>query len=267
MFINQAVEKVLNEIAEVAGYLWQKGWAERNAGNISINITGLLSEGDKKELNHGIGLRTAGSFNMVNKQVYLMTGTGTRMRDIAKCPSENICIVTVNEKSQVSYFPLRVIKERILQPTSEIYTHLAIQQMLLQTGGVNKVVLHAHVTGFIALTQIKKFQSSRTISELIWKMHPEAVMFCPKGLGYVPYMLPGSPQIAKKTVNSLLKHDVVVWGRHGGLVVAPTLNEAFDTIDLAAKSVEIFFTCRNAGFEPDGLSQKEWTQIKRSVYD
>ena len=27
------------EVAEVAGYLWQKGWAERNGGNITVNVT------------------------------------------------------------------------------------------------------------------------------------------------------------------------------------------------------------------------------------
>ncbi len=26
--------KEVNKVAEVAGYLWQKGWAERNGGNI-----------------------------------------------------------------------------------------------------------------------------------------------------------------------------------------------------------------------------------------
>ena len=29
----------VNKVAEVAGYLWQKGWAERNGGNITINVT------------------------------------------------------------------------------------------------------------------------------------------------------------------------------------------------------------------------------------
>ena len=29
----------VSQVAEVAGYLWQKGWAERNGGNITLNIT------------------------------------------------------------------------------------------------------------------------------------------------------------------------------------------------------------------------------------
>ena len=27
------------QVAEAAGYLWEKGWAERNGGNITVNIT------------------------------------------------------------------------------------------------------------------------------------------------------------------------------------------------------------------------------------
>ena len=34
-----ALAREVGQIAEAAGYLWQKGWAERNGGNITVNIT------------------------------------------------------------------------------------------------------------------------------------------------------------------------------------------------------------------------------------
>ena len=37
-----ALKKEVDKIAEVAGYLWQNGWAERNGGNITVNITDLV---------------------------------------------------------------------------------------------------------------------------------------------------------------------------------------------------------------------------------
>jgi len=40
---NKNLKEQLDEVAEIAGYLWEKGWAERNAGNISINISVLLA--------------------------------------------------------------------------------------------------------------------------------------------------------------------------------------------------------------------------------
>ena len=39
-----ALAKEINNVAEVAGYLWQKGWAERNGGNITINITEYVDD-------------------------------------------------------------------------------------------------------------------------------------------------------------------------------------------------------------------------------
>jgi len=34
-----ALAAEVDKVAEVAGYLWQKGWAERNGGNITVNVT------------------------------------------------------------------------------------------------------------------------------------------------------------------------------------------------------------------------------------
>ena len=44
---NERLMAEIDRIAEVAGYLWIKGWAERNGGNISVNLTTLLSEEEK----------------------------------------------------------------------------------------------------------------------------------------------------------------------------------------------------------------------------
>ena len=39
-----ALKQALDTVAEVAGYLWQKGWAERNGGNLTLNITEYADE-------------------------------------------------------------------------------------------------------------------------------------------------------------------------------------------------------------------------------
>ena len=39
-----ALRKEIEKIAEVAGYLWQNGWAERNGGNITVNITAFIDD-------------------------------------------------------------------------------------------------------------------------------------------------------------------------------------------------------------------------------
>ena len=39
-----ALEREVWQVAEVAGYLWQKGWAERNGGNITVNVTEFVDD-------------------------------------------------------------------------------------------------------------------------------------------------------------------------------------------------------------------------------
>jgi len=42
--ITDTLRKIIEDYSEVAGYLWELGWAERNDGNISVNVTGLLAD-------------------------------------------------------------------------------------------------------------------------------------------------------------------------------------------------------------------------------
>ena len=39
-----ALKAEVEKIAEVAGYLWQNGWAERNGGNITVNVTKMVDD-------------------------------------------------------------------------------------------------------------------------------------------------------------------------------------------------------------------------------
>ena len=40
----EALAREVEQVAEVAGYLWQKGWAERNGGNITVNVTEFVDD-------------------------------------------------------------------------------------------------------------------------------------------------------------------------------------------------------------------------------
>ena len=39
-----ALKAEIDKTAEVAGYLWQNGWAERNGGNITVNVTEYVDD-------------------------------------------------------------------------------------------------------------------------------------------------------------------------------------------------------------------------------
>ena len=44
-----ALKAEIEKVAEVAGYLWQNGWAERNGGNITVNVTEYVDNEIRKK--------------------------------------------------------------------------------------------------------------------------------------------------------------------------------------------------------------------------
>ena len=89
------LKEEVDKIAEVAGYLWQKGWAERNGGNITVNITEFVDDAiralpaisEVKEI--GVTLPA------LKGQYFFCKGTNTRMRDLARWPMENGSVIRV----------------------------------------------------------------------------------------------------------------------------------------------------------------------------
>ena len=125
-----------------------------------------------------------------------------------------------------------------------------------------KVVLHTHASELIALTQLKEYCNEDKINKILWGMHPETMLFVPKGIGLVPYTTPGTDIIAERTIEALKNHDVALWEKHGIFAIGYDIVETFDIIDILAKSAKIFFMCMNAGIEPEGLSDSQLDELR-----
>ncbi len=258
---NKKLQRLILEVAELAQYLWQRGWAERNAGNISVNVSHLIREeigdmGDYPEF----GLPRA--CPELEGGYFFVTGTGKRMRDLARQPLKNACILKITGNGK-NYHIISRNKKNLydFRPTSELPTHLGIHQMLARTASQKKVVIHTHPNELVALTQIREFQNAGRLNKLLWGMHPESVVFVPGGLGLVPYTLPGTQKIADETLEQLKKHDVVMWEKHGVFAIGETVFDTFDMIDILSKSARIYFLVRTAGHEPEGLSDRELDEL------
>jgi rhamnulose-1-phosphate aldolase len=264
LFQHENIQTLLQEVAEVAGYLWDRGWAERNAGNMSVNVTSLLPSGELNSLTAFPTIELPGKPTELGGNLLLITGSGTRMREAALDPGSNVCFLYIAPGSARGHIICRCNKSGSLKPSSELPTHLAIQQQLARTNSPERVVLHSHVLELIALTQLPRFRSEEAINTTLWGMHPETVALIPDGVGFVPYTLPGTGKMAEKTVESLRNHKVVVWEKHGCMAVSSSLKEAFDTLDILAKSVRIWFLCRSAGLEPEGLTPAQLLDLREN---
>ena len=228
-----ALQAVIDQIAEVTGYLWQKGWAERNGGNITVNITEFADAA--------------------------LASLPALVRDLARHPMRNGSIIRICPDC-ASY---EIIADEPVLPTSELPSHLALQNYLLQTGSCYKATLHTHPIELVAMSHNPRFLKEGELTRVLWSMIPETLAFAPLGIGIVPYNLPGSVELADATLEQIKKHDVVLWEKHGTVAVGQDIMDAFDQTDVLCKAANIYMCARNMGFEPEGMTPEAMRQIQQ----
>lgn len=263
--MNDRLKNQYQSIGDIAGYIREKGWGESNAGNISVNVTDLLASAELAEMNRSVFFKLDNALPALAQHVFMITTGGSRMRLIRKKPKKHVCLIALNDtgsKYRLLY-PGKV--SDVAAPTSEMPAHLTVQDFLVRSGSPARAVLHAHVTETIAFTHHPKFKSEKTVNDLLWSIQPETIMLIPDGVGFVPFRKPGSYEMAKETVAQLENHRAVIWEKHGCLTTGETLDEAFDQMELIAKSIEIYFQCRDAGYNPEGLTKSQMDTIRNSM--
>ena len=247
----------VNKVAEVAGYLWQKGWAERNGGNITVNVTKFVDD-EIKTLPAISEVKQIGiTLPHLKGGYFYCKGTGKRMRDLARWPMGNGSIIRILDDC-ASYV---IIADHPVQPTSELPSHLAVHNRMLEVGSPYNATVHTHPIELVAMSHTKKFLEKDVLTRLLWSMIPETKAFCPLGLGVVPYELPGSEALANATMKELEDYDVVLWEKHGVFAKGLDVMDAFDQIDVLVKSADIYVKSKCMGFEPDGMSDEQMKEM------
>jgi len=257
---NPSLRHKVEQVAEVAGYLWEKGWAERNGGNITVNVTESVTDSIRSKKT------VAGPFTIgmtlpdIKGCYFFCKGTNRRMRDLARNPMENGSVIRILDDC-ASY---EIVGDCPVMPTSELPSHLAVHAYLLAKGSPYRASLHTHPIQLVAMTHNPKMLEKDVLTNILWSMIPETRAFCPRGLGIVPYMLPSSNELAKGTIAAIDDdYDVVMWEKHGVFAVGPDIMEAFDMVDTLNKSALIYRDAMAMGFTPEGMSQEQMSELSR----
>jgi len=252
------MKEIFDDISEVAKIIWERGWAERNAGNISIDVSDKLGHIARRSKSRKVKL--AIKHPELAGRSFLVKATGSRFRDIAKCPEENMLVARISD-SLDGYDIICEPRGKDGMPTSEFPSHLSIHAYLRKSDPEKSAVLHTHPDHLISLTHINQYSTEPGLNRLLWSMHPEMKIVMPEGVGVAPYRVPGSDELADATIRALGKRRLVLWEKHGCIAIGKDVFEAFDFIDTADKSARLFFIARNAGFEPEGLTDSQVDEL------
>lgn len=253
-----SLRQQIDDVAEVAGYLWQKGWAERNGGNITVNITDHIDDRIRTLPALSAPVAIGMTLPHLKGRYFYCKGTNRRMRDLARRPMDNGAIIRICD--DCSHF--EIVADKPVMPTSEIPAHLSVHNYLIGKGSTYKACVHTHPIELVAMSHNPEFLKKDVLTHILWSMIPETKAFCPRGLGIVPYMMPSSVELADATIRTLDDdYDVVLWEKHGVFAVADDVMEAFDMIDTLTKSAIIYMDACAMGFKPVGMTEAQMRQM------
>ncbi len=257
--LDKSVEAKIAEVSKIAEYLWSREWAERNAGNISIdfseffNLMGLSSD--------SVFVPLSLPENAANLTLF-GTGTGCYLRTLINNPHQAACILHINQDAS-GYYILWGGEVPGFKPTSELISHVKIHAYNRDFKPAHKAILHTHPIELIVLSHHDLFSDEEKFNHSLWKMCPEVRVFIPDGVFCAPYKLSGSEELADLTIEGLKQRNVVLWEKHGALATAETIDKAFDYLDVANKGAKMLLLAWSAGFEPKGLTDEELKELEQ----
>ncbi|MDP8225865.1 MAG: rhamnulose-1-phosphate aldolase [Candidatus Lernaella stagnicola] len=258
-----ALTPLLEDAQDVAALLWQKGWAERNAGNLSVDVTGDAAAACEA-FTRQPRVELPFAYPDLAGRLFLVTGSGRRYRDLARNAASNSCLLQLTGDGAGFEILWGGEAGPGFQPTSEFPSHLRVHEHLRQSNAPQHVVLHTHPTELIALTHLPEYTDEAALQHALWSTHPEVKVTVPKGVGLVPYTAPGTEEIAQKTVEVFRRGlPIAVWTYHGCVAIHTSIPDAFDWIDTVNKAAAILLLCRQAGHTPAGLSRDQLDELVR----
>ena len=228
--LDRTVGPYVEDIALAAAELARRGWAEANAGNISVR----LGEGPVLS-------------------ALLVKRANARMRDLARNPVEGLCLLKFGAGDR-SYS----VVPNGTQPSSELPTHVAVHDMLARFRHHDRVVVHTHPTALITLTH--RFPNPRQLIRLLLSTHTEAPVLLQDRLTAIPFLPPGSSSLGRTTAGALEQFSAVIWPGHGIVAIGRNAASALDLIELTEKAAQIAL---NLG-PGTGLSPAQQKSIRRA---
>ncbi len=228
--LDRAVGAHGQDIATVAAELARRGWAEGNAGNISVRL---------------------GAWPAVSS--LLVKRANVRMRDLARNPADGLCVLRFGAGDR-SYSVI----PKGARPSSELPTHVAVHDALARLRHDDRVVVHTHPTALITLTH--RFSNAKQLIARLLGAHTEAPLMLQDRLAAIRFLPPGSMALGRATAEVIEHCSAVIWPMHGIVAVGPTAAAALDLIELTEKAAQIVL---NLGSHA-GLSPAQQKTIRKS---
>jgi rhamnulose-1-phosphate aldolase len=198
---------------------------------------------------------------------FLVSGSGRRLREILDEPAASVGCIRVNAGGRTGSLHTSD-QRRFERITSEFNSHLAVHSDQIGSSSTNfHAIVHAQPPHLTYLSHVPPYQAESFLNMHLLRWQPETIIHLPEGIGFVPFRIPGSPELMEGTLESLRKHHIVVWAKHGVMARSGmSVKRAVDRIEYAeaAAKYEYFNLC--AGEAGEGLTPDEIRAICKTFH-
>jgi len=250
------LDDLLTMMGEAGRHLADIEASEGAAGNVSICLRWPIEPRSRFPMIADIELplqvpELAGA-------TFLVSGSGRRLREIIDEPTASIACIVVHEggrtgKLYTSYH------RRFERVTSEFNSHLAVHHDQICATNTNfHAVIHAQPVHLTYLSHVPLYQNEQYLNAHLLRWQPETIINLPEGIGFIPFRVPGSPELMAGNVEALRKHRIVIWAKHGVMARSDvSIKRAADRVEYAETAAKYEYLNLSTGEMAEGLSTDE----------
>jgi rhamnulose-1-phosphate aldolase len=250
------LDDLLTMMGEAGRHIADIEASEGAAGNISLCLRWPLEPRSRFPLVEEIELPQ--SVPELAGAVFLVTGSGRRLREIGDVPTAHIACIVVNEGGQIGKM-YTSYHRRFERVTSEFNSHLAVHYDQILTSSTNfHAIIHAQPLHITYLSHIPRYQDEQYLNTHLLRWQPETIINLPEGIGFIPFRIPSSPELMSANVDCLRKHRIVLWAKHGVMARSDiSVKRAADRVEYAETAAKYEYLNLGDGELGEGLSQDE----------
>ena len=257
------LDEFLEAIGEAGARICDIDASEGAAGNISLYLGWDVDPRRKFPIEEKIDLPI--TMPELAGKLFLVTGSGRRLREIQKDPVANLGAVRVLDGGTTGMLytsPRRLFAKL----TSEFNSHLAVHQdQIAQTQTNFNAVVHAQPLHVTYLSHIPAYQDELYFNRHILRWEPEAIVNFPEGIGMAKFQVPGSPALMQATLEGLRKHRIIIWAKHGVIARSNiSVKRAVDAIEYTETGARYEYLNLANQQQANGLSDDEIHEICRA---
>jgi len=255
----------IRDLQSISQCLWHKGWAEANAGNVSL----LLDPTSDPQLLSILQLiyQQSGQealFDFAELEWYLVSASGSRFREYSGSGFGSFVLIGTKAYNLAPVARTSIYQDKPMlenpnpmivfpdtrPPTSEWITHHLTHDWLRKNRPAERVILHSHITDWIIISKIREYHNKpEELIKYIRSLLPELDICLPKGFAIAEFAPSGSSKLAEATLKYLPRTNIIVWEAHGVFITAENFNQAYDRMELLGKAAQVYLGVQQLGMK------------------